>query len=249
MQDTYVLFIGGWNGNNRISDVYVYDTKNNEILNTRTSGFPNGAGLSSHACNNLSDNSIIIFGREGSLRIQRKYGNCFLLKGSIKSLVYKYEELEVDTASRSGHATLSIDKNHIIVIGGRKDKVTEIHKFQTNDVVVHENLIWKELNSFVLDKNLEFKKSPGGRRFSAIIKIGDFCLIHAGETFDSHFRAPQQDLIILQLSTMKWYNMGDCGISIQNHTISCVNKRLIIVGGLVLNNKINEKTYELTLND
>lgn len=191
----------------------------------------------------------MIFGREGSLRIQRKYGNCFLLKGSPTSLVYKYEELELETASRSGHIALNLDKNQVIVIGGRKDRIIEVHSFPTDEKKNNStDKISSYLSSIISDKNSDcksLKNSPGGRRFSAGIKIGDFCLLHAGETFDSHFREPQQDLLLLQLSTLKWFNLGDTGVNLQNHTISNLNNRFIVNAGLSLKGKTNEITYEL----
>ena len=103
----------------------------------------------------MANNSILIFGREGSLRIQRKYGNCFLLKGSPASLSFTYEELELNTASRSGHAALNIDKSHIMIIGGRKDRMIEIHSFPTIEKpsLVKQNLE-TYLESLILDKKI-----------------------------------------------------------------------------------------------
>jgi len=203
----------------------------------------------SHTCSSLANNSILIFGREGSLRIQRKYGNCFLLKGSPASLSFTYEELELNTASRSGHAALNIDKNHIMIIGGRKDRMIEIHSFPTIEKpsLVKQNLE-SYLESLILDKNSELKSlknDPGGRRFFAAIKMGDLCLIHAGETFDSHFRDPQHDLLLLHMPSMKWYNLGGTGVSLQNHSCVKLCDKVIIHGGLGLKNSVNDITYEL----
>ncbi len=200
----------------------------------------------SHTCNILSNGSILIFGREGSLRIQRKYGNCFLLKGSPSELNYIYEEFELDTASRSGHVCLNLNKNKVLLIGGRKDKIIEIHSFPTaeNSFLKNEK-ISNYLVSIISDKQTELKNTPSGRRFAAAVKIDDFCLIHAGETFDSHFREPRKDLLLLNLSSLKFYNLGDLGVNLQNHTICDLNNRYVIHGGSSLKNKMNQITYEL----
>jgi hypothetical protein len=38
--------IGGWNGTERSSDIFVYQINNQEIKMANSKGFPNGAGLS-----------------------------------------------------------------------------------------------------------------------------------------------------------------------------------------------------------
>ena len=38
VRDHYILLIGGWNGSNRTSDVYVYDINKSEIQKAKTSG-------------------------------------------------------------------------------------------------------------------------------------------------------------------------------------------------------------------
>ena len=94
------------------------------------------------------------------------------------SLTYTYEELELNTASRSGHVALNIDKNHVMVIGGRKDRVTEIHPFQMNE---NSSLVKHSLaalfESLISEKNSELKSlkntSNFGRRFFAAVKTGE----------------------------------------------------------------------------
>lgn len=76
-----IFFSGGWNGKERSSDVHVYNCKDNIWFTCQTTGFPVGAGLSSHTANLLSNGEILIIGREGSLRMQRRSGNAFILSG------------------------------------------------------------------------------------------------------------------------------------------------------------------------
>ena len=76
----YWILIGGWNGRARTSDVSVYDVINNRWIDTKTDGFPSGAGLSSHSAVLLTNGEVLVIGREGSLRTQRRSGNSFLLR-------------------------------------------------------------------------------------------------------------------------------------------------------------------------
>ncbi len=157
----------------------------------------------------------------------------------------------MNTASRSGHVALNIDKNHIMVIGGRKDRVIEIHSFPTSE---NPSFATKEslspfFESIISDKNSGVKilKNASGRRFFVAVNLGDFCLIHAGETFDSHFREPQHDLLLLHIPTMRWFNMGGTGVNLQNHSCVCLNDRILIHGGIGLKNSVNDITYELCI--
>lgn len=50
-------------------------------MGVESHGFPMGAGLSSHTANLLSNSEILVVGREGSLRTQRRSGNAFILSG------------------------------------------------------------------------------------------------------------------------------------------------------------------------
>ena len=161
-----------------------------------------------------------------------------------------YEEVELDTASRSGHVCLNLDKNRVLLIGGRKDKVIEIHSFPTDEKSILKNeKLSSYLRAIISDKQTELKNAPGGRRFAAAVRIDDFCLIHAGETFDSHFREPQKDLLLLHLSSLKFYSLGDLGVNLQDHIICNLNNRYIIHGGLGSKCKTNEITYELCVNE
>lgn len=249
IQENHVIIVGGWNGSSRISDVYIYDISQNKFTKAKTKGFPSGSGLSSHTCTLLSDNSIAIFGREGSLRHQRKYGNSYLLKGSPLTALYSYEELPIDCASRSGHVTLGIDKAQILVYGGRKDKDLENHRlspFEYNSRLKNikiENFFINVLNS---KEGVLCKKPPGGRRFSIACKLDDFLLIHGGETFDSNFREPVGDFLAYHFPSQNWYSFVTTDlIGLQNHSISILEDRLIIHGGIGAKNLVNSITYEV----
>lgn len=144
-----------------------------------------------------------------------------------------------------------MDKNHLLIIGGRKDKVFELHSCSLN---ASEN-INSSLGSLI-DASIEsnnsnvcklLKKEPQGRRFAVCIKLTKTtCLLHGGETFDSHFRNPVDDILILHMPTFKWYSLGETGVHLQAHTICNLEGRFIVHGGLTSGNHVSNMTYELS---
>jgi len=122
----YVVLIGGWTGHERTSDVHLFDMASSRWLTPRTVGFPTGAGLSSHAATQLACGSILVVGREGSLRMQRKFASAFLLRGNPAlggTAVFTYSEFPLSTASRSGHSVYVVGST-LIILGGRNDQVS-----------------------------------------------------------------------------------------------------------------------------
>lgn len=256
VEENNIILIGGWNGNNRVCDIYVYNVLSGKMSQAVTRGFPNGAGLSGHTCTRLKDGRILVFGREGSLRTQRKYGNCFMLQGNVQTLKYSYESIELDCTSRSGHVAISA-ANRVILIGGRKDKLVEIHSFPVATVISFND---RSHTCFEISSRIEadmaaaqnhvksLKKEPGGRRGAACIQLSEsVCVLHGGETFDSNFREPCGDLLVLNLTSFKWYSLGSTGVNLQNHSIGNLNGRILVHGGLTNNNQINNTTYELCI--
>jgi len=125
----YSVLIGGWTGHDRTPDVHVFDMISSCWSTPRTVGFPTGAGLSSHAATLLSNGDILVVGREGSLRMQRKFGSAFLLRGDPAVVgdkaVFSYSEFPMSTASRSGHS-LHVVGPRLVVLGGRSDQVIDV---------------------------------------------------------------------------------------------------------------------------
>ena len=79
----YIVAIGGWDGSKRKSDVYVFDVVNGRWYSTYAPGFPSDGGLNNHAAIPLKshETSILVIGRDGSLRTQRKHGDAYCLYG------------------------------------------------------------------------------------------------------------------------------------------------------------------------
>nr|CAH8866268.1 unnamed protein product [Trichobilharzia regenti] len=149
-KDRYLIFIGGWNGRIRIPGVHTFDTLSNSWLppalnEPLLTGFPQGAGLSAHSAQMIRSSvdknefSAIIIGREGSLRIQRKAGNIYLLYGYLldedlptKRMKYVYCEANssLTASSRSYHTSTAISPTTLVTIGGCKSNSIDVLKWK-----------------------------------------------------------------------------------------------------------------------
>ena len=220
-------FSGGWNGKRRISDVYVFDTEEQIWLNPATTGFPEGAGLSSHTATLGANKDILLIGREGSLRTQRRSGNAYILHGDLRRMVYTSFPIGVD--SRSGH-TAHILGNDLYVIGGRNDKLVERHaNFRNGDPTCD---IMQQLVKY--SENLQpMTKPPCGRKHHIGASGAGAILIHGGETFDGRSREPVGELFLLKVKPhITWYKLGTSAIGRAGHSCSVSHDKIIIHGGI-----------------
>lgn len=87
----YIVTIGGWDGSKRKSDVYVFDLTKNVWHQAQTSGFPSDGGLNNHAIIQLRNNetNVLVVGRDGSLRTQRRHGDAYCLRGDPTKGVFR----------------------------------------------------------------------------------------------------------------------------------------------------------------
>ncbi|KAH8856258.1 Kelch domain-containing protein 9 [Schistosoma japonicum] len=158
--------VGGWNGRIRIPGIHTYDTQSNSWLppaleEPLLTGFPQGAGLSAHsaqAFRSLNDNenkfSAIIIGRDGSLRIQRKAGNIYLLYGRLITSqhinYYRLIDLGVMASSRSYHTSTAIAPCTLITIGGCKSNSFDLLKWKITHKNKKEQYNWPGLLDYPL---------------------------------------------------------------------------------------------------
>ena len=134
-----MVLTGGWDGKSRTSQVHAINLKTNQWLQLehleKISRPP--FGLSGHSSTMIRSSLFCVLGREGGLKIQRKFGDIFLLHLSLDAGggvgTYYWEEAPVKTKSRSGHtAVLAPSLKHgadlygLFVFGGRDDET--IHK-------------------------------------------------------------------------------------------------------------------------
>ena len=89
-------------------------------------------GLSSHTATAVNDETVIVVGREGGVREQRRFGDVFLLRVDFERKSYFYEEAPFKIDSRSGHTAAvlssSVTGEALMIFGGNgtgKTTITE----------------------------------------------------------------------------------------------------------------------------
>lgn len=243
----YIVLIGGWNGKARTSSIVVFDTVKEEWIYPKVTGFPDDAGLSSHTASLLSNGSIIVIGREGTLRMQpgSEYtGNVYMLKGCLDRFEFHYEEYSRFTESRSGHTTSFIGPT-LYIIGGRNDQLLEVHKgyrsgHPQNDLM--ENIL-------TIAKSLPpMSKMPGGRKHHIAIEGPSTVLIHGGETFRGQNSQPVGDILLMtNTPNINFYKVGTSKVERAGHACCVAQDRILFHGGFSGKDLIHGDTRELRI--
>ena len=144
------LLVGGWDGRKRTNKVYALDLVKNswlpmtELQDKSGTGTP--AGLTSHTVTPINNQMVCVLGRQGGVRIQRRFGELFYLHLDIANGTYYYKHSTLEPASRSGHTTILVQsikkplgsKNYnygLFNFGGRDaGKVEMCGQFDAKDV-------------------------------------------------------------------------------------------------------------------
>ncbi|OWF39551.1 kelch domain-containing protein 9-like [Mizuhopecten yessoensis] len=238
----YMLLIGGWDGKSRTGKVVAFDSEKQQWLVQETSGFPGDAGLSSHTATLLASGEIIIFGREGSLRMQRRHGNGYMLTGSVESGRFTFKEFTNAAASRSGH-TSNIVGNKLCIVGGRENNLIEIHdRFKSGES--DSQAVPSKLLSIV-EKLTPMSKLPGGRKNHITISGPGIIFIHGGDTFDGRSRESVGEMFLVTFKpTMQFYKLGDSPVRRSGHICCIIGDKAFLHGGI--GGKNNSHVYNET---
>ncbi|XP_059092206.1 kelch domain-containing protein 9-like [Tigriopus californicus] len=136
-QDRWVL-VGGWDGRGRVRDVHMLD------LNTITwssyalwTGPPpiNGpncvpceppVGLSGHSVTRINDQCLLVIGREGGIKTQRRFTSIFYLWLDHAHRTYFYAEGGLNVDSRSGHSAWGLSRSELCLFGGRRSDPIQV---------------------------------------------------------------------------------------------------------------------------
>lgn len=246
IDDRFMVLIGGWDGQSRLSSVHVFDTKCRAWFNPVDVGFPEEAGLSSHAALLLDTGNILVVGREGCKRTVEKHGNAYLLRPDLEKMVFQYTKLSTDSISRSGHTLNTLD-NIAFILGGRTDDFIEFHKGFTSKEplgALNSNFI------NVLRKNflLPLTRHPHGRKHHISIVGKDCIVMHGGEVFNGKSRTPVADmLLMIAKPEPSFYKIGNSAVARAAHVCVNIGDRVIFHGGVGWNNVIYGDCYELKL--
>ncbi|XP_052766229.1 kelch domain-containing protein 9-like isoform X1 [Mya arenaria] len=240
IDNRYLILIGGWDGRQRVSHVHVFDTQENIWIPARDSGFPDGAGLSSHAAVVLSSGEILIVGREGSLRIQRKHGNVYLLTGNVLNGHFTYKKMTNATSSRSGHSINSVG-NTLYIIGGRDDQLVEFHTGYSSGEPIGS------ITSKFSDIAQSFKpmsKPPSGRKHHVSISGKGCIVLHGGETFDGRSREPVGEMFLIKVKPhLQFYKLGVSAVGRACHVCVSSGDDVFFHGGIAGRNIVQSDTY------
>ena len=245
LENRYLALVGGWNGQRRCTDMSLYDTIEEKWIAVKVTGFPVGGGLSSHTVTRLNDNRLLIIGREGSLRIQRRTGNAYLLCGSIHSRTYVYSECPQEVASRSGHTTHGVGRD-LYIYGGRRDNSIEAHgnvNPSTNSCPMIKDLIT------ITGRVPALSKGAPTRKHHAAIGAHGGVVVHGGETFDGRSRGPVGDTYLLLLvPAVQWYHLNNGeGLGRAAHVMASRGSIIIFHGGEGAKGAIRGETYVLQM--
>lgn len=248
LHDRYILLVGGWDGHRRLCTAHAYDTVDRQWTALQTSGFPEGGGLSSHTLTPLVDGSLLVIGREGSLRTQRRTGNAFVLAVDLAGKRAVYTERSCAVSSRSGHSTHALG-NGIYIYGGRADSGFEQH------AGVKEGLRAARLRNNTLLALREsartvpaLSKVPCGRKQHAAVSDNDVIVIHGGDTFDGRSREPVGDLYLVEVRPhVTWRPLTSHEVIPRaGHVMVADSERVVMHGGAGAKGVVYGDSYQLT---
>lgn len=203
--DRWVL-VGGWDGHGRARDVHVLDL--NSItwsIYTLLTGPPKmvgpncvpcepPVGLSGHSVTRINDQCLLIIGREGGIKTQRRFTSIFYLWLDHTQQTYFYAEGSQNVDSRSGHSALVLSRSELALFGGRKNDPVQIL-----DIVTQELGLSSHPEILNRIQELEPKASKlYGLRYHAWIRLAPrVFLVHGGQNFKS-IHNQSSDLLLLQ---------------------------------------------------
>lgn len=249
--DQYLILIGGWTGKSRTAEVRIFNCLEEKWFMPKTAGFPVGAGLSSHTATSLQDGNIMVTGREGGLRTQRRAGSTFRLSGdaSRRGCSFQYSDTSVGMASRSGHTAAPLTRNQLALIGGRSDSLLEYLLRVPVAVQAYPEL--SDKLSVLTKKMQPATKPPGGRKNHVSVSTGDVVVVHGGETFDGKAKAAVADLWLMgthggRLQWLKVEGNGG-GVARAAHVGWVVKDTILIHGGFDERGKTRNEVIKLVL--
>ncbi len=260
-----LLLVGGWTGRIRSNAVHAFDLQDSQWLPLVEEKSAPGrtdppVGLSSHTATTINKNLVCVLGREGGVRIQRKFGQLFFLHVEVDKARYWYSEAPFSPSSRSGHTACLTPPSprsglvELVVFGGRDSGLIDINgRWKSEDVFPlpesHPALRERLKSSSKLMETI-----PGGLRHHAMCAVAHDCiLIHGGR----HFKATPTNNVSGVLyaccgnrqSGVKWYIVNvKTEFKRFSHTLFAHDNELYIYGGFSCDkDKQPSKLFKLEL--
>ena len=245
MEDRYIVLIGGWNGKVRSCDIHTFDTQEKQWKRLTTDGFNTGAGLSSHTATLLTSGDILVIGREGSARLQRRYGNGWLLQGNLSKGNFIYKEITFDFDSRSGHTTHPMSAK-VVTLGGRNDRLIQV---LTDYRPVPMKCPLMSKFAKLTERLTPMKKPPCGRKNHIGISGSGVILFHGGDTFDGKCREPVGEVFMLTFKpSIQWYKLINTTVGRSGHALAYTDGEIYFHGGEGGKNTVHADLYRIEVN-
>ena len=206
-----LALIGGWDGKKRNSDVAVVDLEKKEIVHLKSlTGRSDPVGLSGHTANRINDRGdILVVGREGGVREQRRFGDVFGLSLDLERRTYSYREAPFKLHSRSGHsADLLASSSKVLLFGGRQSDPWQILdvRAEQRSSFLHEG--HAELLERVLRSARPCEVKEGLRYHASLNLDGRHVLVHGGENFRARENVSARLLLAKAVKKgIEWYEL------------------------------------------
>ena len=198
-------------------------------------------GLSSHTATAVNDETVIVVGREGGVREQRRFGDVFLLRVDIERKSYFYEEAPFKIDSRSGHTAAvlssSVTGEALMIFGGRQSEPCQGIVMRGLDMAVEGGLERRSELLLKLERLAKpVKDMKRGLRHHAMLQLcSNSVMIHGGENFMARENV-SDNLYLVKMGPrlqIEWFRievakpLGRCG-----HCLFAQDDKIFAVGGI-----------------
>lgn len=172
-----------------------------------------------------------------------------IIVGNAERGHFQYRDHGISVASRSGHTCSGIGKE-MITLGGRDDKLTELHKLSTIFLPqIYKNCDFVQSLQTIFDSRPPATKAVPCRKNHSACLVDRYILVFGGETFDGRSKGPVRDLYIIDSkNSYTWKYVGQCSIGRSGHQMHVTDHQIILHGGINEANRVTSSTYELTIN-
>ena len=196
----------------------------------------------------MNGETIVVVGREGGVREQRRFGDVFLLRVDFERKSYFYEEAPFKIDSRSGHTAAVLSSASgvaaLMIFGGRQSEPWQVVAMRGLNMVVEGGLERRAELLLRLERLAQpLKDLKQGLRHHAMLQLGpDSVAIHGGE----HFMARENvsdNLYLVKMGPrlqIKWFRVAMAKpFGRYGHCLFAQGNKLFAVGGIDRSGKKN----------
>ena len=204
----------------------------------------------------MNDETIVVVGREGGVREQRRFGDVFLLRVDFERKSYFYEEAPFKIDSRSGHTAAVLSSASgvaLMVFGGRQNEPSRGIVMRGLNMVVEGGLECRAELLLKLERLAKpVKDMKQGLRHHAMLQLSaDSVAIHGGEHFMARENVSDK-LYLVKMGTrlqITWFRVDLVKpFGRRGHCLFAQGEKIFAVGGIGRDvKKIVEMVREIEL--